>query len=153
MGGLPEQKTKAVKLGSWCLQKSKPVNSMNKWQSMFSLFILPHWYFKIVSLTGLTLTYSTKSYGFLINFSLIMLDTPWLLFSLSTWLFFVLDGFRGSSWDILTKGTLLSAFSFCLKSYGWVVVVVVVVGVRVSVLRWGGEGVRVSMLGWGWWGC
>ena len=37
------------------------------------------------------------SYGFLINFSLIMLDSPWLLFSLSTWLFFVLDGFRGSS--------------------------------------------------------
>ena len=44
-----------------------------------------------------TLTYSPKSYGFLINFSLIMLDSPWLLFSLSTWLFFVLDGFRGSS--------------------------------------------------------
>ena len=37
------------------------------------------------------------SYGFLIIFSLIMLYSPWLLFSLSTWLFFVLNGLRGSS--------------------------------------------------------
>ena len=39
-----------------------------------------HFYFHLA-----TLTCSTKSYGFLINFSLIMLDSPWLLFSLSTW--------------------------------------------------------------------
>ena len=37
------------------------------------------------------------SYGFLIIFSLIMLDSPCLLFSLSTRLFFVLDRLRGSS--------------------------------------------------------
>ena len=34
----------------------------------------------------------------------------------------MLDGFRGSSWDILTKGTLLSECSFMVKSWGWVVV-------------------------------
>ena len=44
-----------------------------------------------------TLTYSPKSYGLLITFSLIMLDSPRLLLSLSTWSFFVLDGLRGSS--------------------------------------------------------
>ena len=50
-----------------------------------------------------------------------MLDSPWLLFSLSTWLFFVLDVFRGSSKDILTKGTFLSEHSFMVRIYEWVV--------------------------------
>merc|ERR550534_258784 len=35
-----------------------------------------------------TLTYSPKSYGLLITFSLIMLDSPRFLLSLSTWSFF-----------------------------------------------------------------
>ena len=48
-----------------------------------------------------------------------MLDSPMLLLSLST-LGFLLDGFRGSSCDIFTKGTLLSQISFMVKSYGWV---------------------------------
>ena len=44
-----------------------------------------------------TLTYSPKSYGLLITFSLIMLDSPRFLLLLSTWSFFLLYGFRGSS--------------------------------------------------------
>ena len=40
----------------------------------------------------LDLTYSPRSFGFLI-----MLDSPRLLLLLSTWSFFVLDGLRGSS--------------------------------------------------------
>ena len=35
--------------------------------------------------------------------------------------FFLLDGFRGSSWDMFTKGTLLSECSFMVKSWVWVV--------------------------------
>ena len=70
------------------------------------LFLLSTCFFWMVLVPGprsqvpfqlATLTYSPKSYGFLTNFSLIMLDSLWLLLSLSTWKFFVLDGFRGSS--------------------------------------------------------
>ena len=41
------------------------------------------------------LTYSHKSYGLLITFSLIMLDSPRLLLLLSTWLFWGMGMGRG----------------------------------------------------------
>ncbi len=74
--------------------------------------MFPLFYFHLA-----TLTYSNKSYGLLITFYLIMLDPPRMLLLLSTW-YFLLDGFRGSSWDIFTKGTLFSLHSFMVKSWG-----------------------------------
>ena len=58
---------------------------------------LPRYYSEQLDLRCYIVKLRIQGYGFLINFSLIMLDSPWLLFSLSTWFFFVLDGLRGSS--------------------------------------------------------
>ena len=61
------------------------------------------------------------SYGFLIIFSLIMLDSPRLLFSLSTWFFLSWMGQGDHTETFLLKALCCQSTPSWLKVMGWVV--------------------------------
>ncbi len=71
-----------------------------------------------------TLTYSPKSYGLLITFSLIMLDSPMLLLSLSTWFGFCWMGLGDHPETFLLKALCCQSSPSGSKVVGgwWVVV-------------------------------
>ena len=97
-------------------------------QAPYKVVGIVYWYFILFFLV--IQTYSPIcyelliSFSLLITFSLIMLDSPRLLLSMATWLFFLPDGSRRSSKDIFTKDTFLWEHSFMVKSCvvvgGWV---------------------------------